>query len=244
MDVWIAAAAAAVAAYLVKGLCGFANTLVFSSIMGFRANNIEITPVELMLGYPSNLLMAWRERKSLDKKIWLPLACFVIVGSIPGAFLLKNGNAAAIKALFGAVVIFAGVEMFFRELGGKRRDATPVMLSLIGLASGALCGLYGVGALLAAYVGRTARDTRAFRANLCAVFVIENTFRLVLYGFTGIITLENFKTALLLMPFMALGLGAGMLLGHKLDERRIKTVITVMLVLSGVSLLVGSMGKI
>lgn len=42
MDVWIAAAAA-VAAYLVKGLCGFANTLVFSSIMGFRANNIEIT---------------------------------------------------------------------------------------------------------------------------------------------------------------------------------------------------------
>ena len=236
MDVWIAAAAAAVAAYLVKGLCGFANTLVFSSIMGFRANNIEITPVELMLGYPSNLLMAWRERKSLDKKIWLPLACFVIVGSIPGAFLLKNGNAAAIKALFGAVVIF--------ELGGKRRDATPVMLSLIGLATGALCGLYGVGALLAAYVGRTARDTRAFRANLCAVFVIENTFRLVLYGFTGIITLENFKTALLLMPFMALGLGAGMLLGHKLDERRIKTVITVMLVLSGVSLLVGSMGKI
>ena len=93
-------------------------------------------------------------------------------------------------------------------------------------------------------MGRTARDTRAFRENLCAVFVIENTFRLVLYGFTGIITLENFKTALLLMPFMALGLGAGMLLGHKLDERRIKTVITVMLVLSGVSLLVGSMGKI
>lgn len=171
MDVWIAAAAAAaVAAYLVKGLCGFANTLVFSSIMGFRANNIEITPVELMLGYPSNLLMAWRERKSLDKKIWLPLACFVIVGSIPGAFLLKNGNAAAIKALFGAVVIFAGVEMFFRELGGKRRDATPVMLSLIGLASGALCGLYGVGACWRPmWAGRLGIPGRF--AKTCALFL-------------------------------------------------------------------------
>ena len=38
MWLWILAA---FAAFYIKGLCGFANTLVFTSILGFGANNIN-----------------------------------------------------------------------------------------------------------------------------------------------------------------------------------------------------------
>lgn len=49
--------AAIVIAYIVKGLCGFANTLVFTSILSFQRNNINISPVEVLAGYPSNVIM-------------------------------------------------------------------------------------------------------------------------------------------------------------------------------------------
>ena len=45
--------------YLVKGMCGFANTLVFDAILSFWQDNIEITPVDLPLSLVSNLLMAF-----------------------------------------------------------------------------------------------------------------------------------------------------------------------------------------
>jgi hypothetical protein len=43
MIFWISAAAVTLA-YMVKGLTGFANTLVFSTIMSFFSNNVAITP--------------------------------------------------------------------------------------------------------------------------------------------------------------------------------------------------------
>ena len=52
------------AAFFIKGLCGFANTLIFTSIMGFGADNVAISPIELMLGYPANFILTWKNRKN------------------------------------------------------------------------------------------------------------------------------------------------------------------------------------
>lgn len=52
MTLWIIASACA---FYIKGLCGFANTLVFTSVLAFGTENINISPVELILGYPTNL---------------------------------------------------------------------------------------------------------------------------------------------------------------------------------------------
>ena len=71
MIFWIIAA---LCAFYVKGLCGFANTLVFTSILSFGNANINISPIELILGYPTNLIISFKERKSIDLKICLPLA--------------------------------------------------------------------------------------------------------------------------------------------------------------------------
>lgn len=49
---------AVVVAFLIKGLCGFANTLVFNTILSFGNSNASITPLELLVGYPSNMVLA------------------------------------------------------------------------------------------------------------------------------------------------------------------------------------------
>ena len=58
MIYWILAT---LTAFFIKGLCGFANTLVFTSILSFGIVNANISPVELLIGYPSNLILVWKK---------------------------------------------------------------------------------------------------------------------------------------------------------------------------------------
>ncbi len=239
MWLWILAT---LVAFYVKGLCGFANTLVFTSILGFGTNNVNISPVELVLGYPTNFILTWRNRKDLKLKVWLPLAILVLLGSIPGALFLKNVDARIIKIIFGAVVVLLGVEMWFRESGQIHLRESKLVLGIIGVLSGALCGMFGVGALLAAYVGRVTTTSDGFKANISAVFIVENTVRLVIYGILGIITWGSLRQTLLLCPFMLVGLYAGMQSGRILDEKIVKKLVIVFLVISGIVLIVKNLG--
>lgn len=232
---------ATVCAFFVKGLCGFANTLVFTTILSFGNNNINISPVELILGYPSNVILACKERKSIKWSICLPMAALVIVGSIPGISFLKNTDTGIIKILFGFVIIFIGIEMLLRELQTKKVKQSKILLATIGVLSGLLCGLYGVGALLGAYVNRVTDDSKSFKANICVVFFVENTFRIILYAIWGIITLDIVKQAVVLVPCMLVGLALGMISGKVLDEKIVKKLVILMLIISGVALVVNSL---
>ena len=228
-------------AFFVKGLCGFANTLVFTSILSFGNSNINISPVDLMLTYPPNLIMAWKERRNIQWRMFFPLSAMIVIGSVPGILFLKNADVSSLKVLFGVLVIFFGVEMLVRELQKKKIKQSKLALYTIGVLAGIVCGLFGVGALLSAYVGRVTEDSSTFKANMCSVFCVENTLRLILYIVWGIITLESLKQALILAPFMLLGLFLGMKSSSVLDEKIVKKAVIVMLIISGVALIITSL---
>ena len=229
---------ATLVAFYIKGLCGFANTLVFTSIMGFGAANVDISPVELILGYPSNMILTFRNRKLLKAKIFLLLSALVVLGSIPGALLLKNADVRYLKIVSGAVVLLIGIEMLLREYNiGKLRESKPLLYA-IGVLSGVLCGLFGIGALLAAYVGRVTETGDEFKANISAVFIVDNTFRIVLYSLLGVITWDSLKHAAFLLPVMLVGLFAGIKSAKYLDEKTVKKLVIVLLIVSGAVLMI------
>ena len=138
-----------------------------------------------------------------------------------------------IKQLFGLIIIFIGIEMLFREFYAKKMKQSKLLLIFIGLLSGILCGLYGIGALLSAYISRVTDDMSSFKANICVVFLIESTFRILFYISAGIITLDASKQALLLFPVMLLGLGLGIYSSNYLNEKLIKLLVIFLLILSG-----------
>lgn len=232
---------AAVAAFFVKGLCGFANTLVFTTILSFGNSNVSISPVELLLGYPTNAILAWKERGSIKWSLCIPVSVLVVIGSIPGILFLKNADTGIIKIIFGVVIICIGVEMLLREIQRKKAGQSPLVLGIVGILAGLLCGLYGVGALLGAYINRVTDDSHAFKANICIVFLIENTLRIVLYAAWGIITADLLVRALTLIPAMLVGLAAGMLSSKILDEKIVSRLVVVMLMISGAFLIVNSL---
>lgn len=235
MFFWIIAT---LCAFFIKGLCGFANTLVFTAILSFGTANANISPVELVLGYPTNIILAWRERRSIQPAICVPLTLLVILGSIPGILLLKNTDTTAIKIFFGIVIIFIGGEMLLREhLPSAKRPSRPLLI-FIGILSGLLCGLYGIGALLGAYLSRVTDNSSSFKANICVVFIAENTLRLILYTCWGIFRPEMLLQILLLFPFMLAGLALGILAGRHLNEKTIRQTVICLLILSGAALII------
>ena len=238
MTIWIIAT---LVAFFVKGLCGFANTLVFTSILGFGVANVNISPVELMIGFPPNIIQVVKNRKRLKKNIFLPLILLVLAGSIPGAVLLKNVDVSLLKAIFGVVVVLIGIEMLVREYGQKKARESKVILTVIGLVSGVLCGLFGIGAPMAAYVSRVSRDSDEFKANIGMVFMVENIVRLLIYGIFGVLTLEALKQAAVLMPFVIVGMFAGMKSAKVLNEKTVKVLVIVLLIVSGAVLTVKSL---
>jgi uncharacterized membrane protein YfcA len=229
---------AALIAFFIKGLCGFANTLIFSTILSFGSSNLAITPVELLLGFPTNLIIAWRERKSINWKICIPLTALMLAGNLPGIFLLKNTDSRIVKVFFGAVIVLIGGEMLLREYRPGKAKGSKVVLVAIGVMSGILSGMYGIGAMLAAYVGRVAKDSHSFKANMCSIFLVENIFRLGLYLVTGIITMEAAVRAVWLFPVMLLGLWGGIVSGNLLNEKLVKKMVILMLIMSGLALVV------
>ena len=235
MGLWIFAT---FTSYIIKGLSGFANTMIFTAMLSFGSVNANISPVDLLLGYPANAILTWKNRKSLDPKVFIPLSAMVLAGSIPGSFLLKNVDASAIKVVFGVMIILLGSEMYLRERHPGKMKNSKIVLAVIGVIAGVLCGLFGVGALLAAYVSRVTDNGSGFKANISMVFLVESTFRIGLYIALKILTMEIFCHTLMLFPFSLLGLWIGMKCSSKMDDRIIKRLIVILLIVSGISLIV------
>lgn len=103
----------------------------------------------------------------------------------------------------------------------------------------AICGLYGRGPL-GAYVNRVTDDTHSFKANICIVFLIENTLRIFLYGLWGMVSLELVKTSIMLIPFSFWELSLGIFSGRILPEKAVRKLVVVMLIISGAALVMKS----
>lgn len=74
-----------------------------------------------------------------------------------------------------------------------------------------------------------------------AVFVADNTFRIILYSALHLLTFDTLKSALMLIPIAILGLFAGMKSSSLLKEKTVRRMMAVLLILSGVSLTLQNM---
>lgn len=228
-------------AYFIKGITGFGNTLVMGSLFSFVVSNKLTTPVDLIFGIPTNTYIVWRERKNISLKVVIPLSFMLLVGIIPGTFLLKVGNDRLLKSILGIVVVGMAFEMLTRKpTENKTKKNNHIFLVIIGIISGILAGLYGIGALLVAYISRTTDNKSEFRANICCVFLVDNIFRFFLYLYTGILNKEIFLLTLLLSPAVFIGMMIGVKVDSKMKEETVKKAVIALLIISGTVLLLKS----
>ena len=233
---------AALVGYFVKGVAGIGNTLVVTSAMSYTRTNAEITPVELLLCVPTNLAVTWVYRRHINWKLAIAPMCMVLAGDVLGVLLLKNVDVTAMKAVFGVVLILLSAEQLWRELRGKPgKAAHPALMLALGVSAGVLCGMFGVGALLAAYLSRVTTDDQTYKGTMSIIFTVENAFRVIAYSVTGLLTTASLINAAMLLPFMGLGLFLGIRLSSRMNARAMRIIIGVMLLISGVPLVLAGL---
>ncbi len=238
MFLWVIAA---LAAGFIKGLCGVGDAPVFSSIMSFAADNVDISPVSVIPSLPSNCFIAWQNRKSLQRRVWLPMALLLIAGTIPGTIVLKNADTGKLKLFFGFFIIFIGILMLFNELNTKKIKASKWMLFAVGVIAGLSSGLFGIGVMLVVYITLTTEDMSAFKGNICAIFALENFVRVIMYLILGMFTKSVLAHAALIFPFQFAGVFLGIKASSFLNERAAKLTVMVVLILSGIAIVAANL---
>jgi uncharacterized membrane protein YfcA len=223
-------------AYVIKGLSGFGNTLIFSAILSFWQDNILITPVDLPLSLLSNFILAWQEHKSLSFRIWGRAAFFMGIGIVPGVLFLKYSNPGIVKVILGCLILFLSSRML-KPAPSEEYKGTSLGNVLLAILAGFFSGLLGIGALISVYMARTIPSLEAFRGNLSILFIVTNSFRVFLYLQTGIMNATTLRISLTLLPCMLIGLWGGVKLSHRLDEKVVRKLIVFFLMVSGLSLI-------
>jgi len=188
------------------------------------------------------MYIVFKERKNISLKIVIPLSLMLMVGSIPGTLLLKVGNERVLKSGLGIVVIGLAIEMLIRKPAKQaiKKKNNPYILVVIGLVSGVMAGLYGIGALLVAYISRTTDNKSQFRANICCVFLVDNFFRFILYWMTGLLNKEILFLTILLSPAVILGMMIGLKVDARIKEETTRKIVIGLLIISGTILFLKS----
>ena len=82
---------------------------------------------------------------------------------------------------------------------------------------------------------------RQVRRLLIVLLVSYKRIRIILYSITGLINLAIMKQAVLLLPYMIIGLSMGILLSKKISEKLVKRSVVILLILTGISLIINNL---
>ena len=224
-------------AYIVKGLVGFGDPLLSNPLLAMRLDNKDITPALLPVSLILNAVIVWKNRHSLALRTVAPIAFWVMLGTIPGTLLLKVSAPWILKAVLGVFIMGLGVEMLTRKENSSSQP-NAVAQAVICFASGMMGGLFGINLLFLVYLERTAKGRGKFRGSICFVFLVENIFRMIVYGANGVFTPLSWQIAALSIPAALIGMWIGGCIDRHIDETQIRRIIIYVFILGGLSVLV------
>ena len=220
-------------AFIIKGLVGFGDPLLYTPLLSVFLPNSTITPGLLPVSLVLNARVVWKNRSHFSPRLVFPIAAFVMLGIIPGTLLLQYGSASALKLLLGLVIIAMGVEMLTRKPGTGKPSA--LLRSVMSFLSGVTAGLFGIDLLFLAYLERVSQRREEFRGNVCFMFILEGIFRTVLYLWSGMFTTQSLLLSLISLPAALLGMWVGSLLDRHVSDRLSHRFIIYVFILGGVS---------
>lgn len=225
-------------AYFIKGLCGFGNTPIFNSITTFYYDNKNISPIELLVGLPANVVISIRGRKIINYKLCLYLIIYIFIGASLGTYFLNVINPKIIKVICGIVIIFVGIRML--KSNDSRIFDNKMFIALTLLFSGLICGLYGIGVFMVPYVKNKSKTNDEFKSNMGFISLFDNLLRVVLYSLSGILTFEIIKKAIVLIPFSLISLYLGFFVSKFVNEKLAKKLVCILLFITGFVLIINN----
>jgi len=197
--------------HFIKGFSGFASALFAIPLLALFLDIKFVVPVFLLFDFISGVILTIQNRRLIDWKTGILLISGLVIGTAIGTYFLVSFGNEALKRVFGVVVILFALKILFLDNEEAGLNGPPLVL----------------------YLTHQLRDKQVFRATLYGIFFVDACYRLILYSFNKLITIEVIKFALYLTPFLIIGLLLGSRLHAKINENTFKKIIALILIITG-----------
>ena len=197
---------------VIQATTGFGSGTFMMLFLPMLLPMLKATALSAFIAPWLNFSLAFRYRRHLKARLFLPPVLPYWVCSYFAIQLAKSMDVRRLKMVFGLfLVLIAFYFMFFDKrikIHGSPRSAI-----ICGGLSGVLSGMFGIGGppMAIYFLAVTHDDKNAYIANTQGFFTLAVTFSCVVRAFSGILTVD-------LLPLAVPGL-AGLLLGKSVGVR-------------------------
>ena len=223
-------------AYLVRGIAGFGSGLIAIPLLAMLLPLSVVVPTVVLLDYLASAGHGIQHRESIQWPEIFTLIPFAAIGVVSALFLFKTIDAQLLlKALGVFIVLYALYSFFSIEIKTqfKRLWAVPA-----GTLAGFIGTLFGTGGpFYVLYLQSRKLGKTEFRATFATVFLFDGFARLTGYLATGFFSLNLLKLIIIAIPIMVVSMYIGGKIHTSLSQETFQRGISVLLVVSGLSLL-------
>lgn len=205
MEIWLIFAFTTGIAGVVLGFTGFGGALVMAPVFLTLIDPVTATAIILIVNAVAGIANLRAVGAETDWTIARPLCVAACIASPVGLWLLNSVDVDAVRQVVACAVLVAstGLALRFRFPFSIRRPAGNAVL---GLSSGSLFGLGGVGGP-PVIIGMLAEDlpARTTRATLLTYFAVVQSFTLLLMALQGTVSGRGALLGLVLSPIYFFG---------------------------------------
>lgn len=224
-------------AHIIKGLTGFASSLIIVPLLSLFLDIKFVVPAMAVITLFSGLILFLMTKKHIQKDEFFLVLIFIIIGSFIGAQILANYSSVLLKKIFGIIIILFSLKMLLIADKKIIKKIKKYWGAIAGFIGGILGGMFDTnGPPIVIYLGHKLKK-QTFRATITAIFFIDVIWRNILYIWNGVATLESFKFALLLLPALIIGIFAGSKIHIKINEVLFKKAVAIILLITGILLI-------
>jgi uncharacterized membrane protein YfcA len=228
----------------INALTGFGFIIVAAPFLVHLLPPKQVAATALVLGVTISLVIAYRERATINLRVAVLMALAAVLGIPLGVAVLNRVSPSTLKIMVGAIVILVTLPM----TRGFRLPATrQQLLSLLsGFLSGVLSGICGMsGATAALFFTGYAWEPSHVRPTIAGFNAITSAVTLAWLFLSGTIGREEFWSALLFLPLVLLGLLLSNVLRFRVDRRHFRPLTFLLVLIAGtLALLSGLFEKI
>jgi len=234
---WVVAPAVIVVAYTVFGLSGFGATSITVPILAHFLPVSYLVPTVVLLDLVSSALVGVANREQVSKEELLRLVPWMFAGFAVGVTVLVGVPDRHLRVALGVFAVILGIHGILNPT--LNRAISKLWAIPAGVVGGAVATVFGAGGpIYATYMMGRTRDKGAIRSTISTLIAISTFSRAIVYAISGLLLhAAVFVGALVLSPFVWIGLRIGQRIHVGLSTEQLRRAIGLLLVFTGSTLL-------
>lgn len=225
-------------AAFVQSLSGFGFAVIIMPLITFVLGLQTAAPMVALTALTVYAINLVRYRRGINPQEVLRLGAASVLGVPVGVWVLTNVDETLIKGVMGLILVAYAVNALVRPT--TQWVPSRMWVYPAGFLAGCLGGAYntpGPPAIVYGSLRQWPKDE--FRAAMQSLFLVSGLVVVGSHYIAHHLTQEVLTYYLYAVPALALGILAGSLVDRRVDGQRFRTIVTGMILVLGVSLLLG-----